>query len=247
MLKKYFIALLLLCLVVIEVPINPAFAAVDVTNPTLEGVKLDKKEGKVGDIIHVQVKATDKESGLSNRIYLRYKAPITGKYKSVDLTYKQSEGYYEGDLRVEDTMESGEWQVAWVTLYDNAENSTTVYGPIQGSSFIVKGTSPDVTNPTLESIKLDKKEGKVGDIIHVQVKATDKGSGLSNRIYLRYKAPITGKYKSIDLTYKQSEGYYEGDLRVEDTMESGEWQVAWVTLYDNAENSTTVYGPIQGS
>ncbi|NGY85866.1 hypothetical protein F6Y05_09020 [Bacillus megaterium] len=249
MLKKYFIVLLLLCLVVIEVPINPAFAAVDVTKPTLESVKVDKKEGEVevGDVLHVQVKASDKESGLNDRIYLYYKAPITGKYKTVSLIYNASKGYYEGDLTVEDTMESGEWQVAWVTLYDNAENSNTVYGPIEGSSFIVKGTSPDVTKPTLESIKLDKKEGKVGDIIHVQVKASDKESGLNERIYLYYKAPITGKYKTVSLTYNASKGYYEGDLTVEDTMESGEWQVAWVTLYDNAENSTTVYGPIEGS
>ncbi|MCM3546826.1 hypothetical protein, partial [Priestia megaterium] len=92
MLKKCFIALLLLCLVVIEVPINPAFAAVDVTKPTLESIKIDKKEGEVGDIIHVQVKASDKESGLNDRIYLYYKAPITGKYKTVSLTYNASKG-----------------------------------------------------------------------------------------------------------------------------------------------------------
>ncbi|WP_226701020.1 Ig-like domain-containing protein [Priestia aryabhattai] len=245
MLKKYFIALLLLCLVVIEAPINPAFAAVDVTKPTLESVKIDKKEGKVGDTIHMQVKASDKESGIRS-VYLNYKSPITGKYKYIRLMYNTSTKYYEGDLTIDESMEPGEWYVGSAEAYDNADNYTAIYGPIEGSSFVVKGTNPDVTKPTIESVKINKKEGKVGDTIHMQVKASDKESGIRS-VYLNYKSPITGKYKYIRLMYNTSTKYYEGDLTIDESMEPGEWYVGSAEAYDNADNYTAIYGPIEGS
>ncbi|MCM3194133.1 Ig-like domain-containing protein [Priestia megaterium] len=245
MLKKYFIALLLLCLVVIEVPINPAFAAVDVTKPTLESVKTDKKEVKAGDTIHVQVKASDKESGV-NSVYLYYKSPITGKYKYVRVNYNSSTGYYEGEITIDDSVEPGEWYVGYVTVSDNADNTTTIYGPIEGSNFIVKGTKADVTKPTLESIKVDKKEVKAGDTVHVQVKVSDKESGV-NSVYLYYKSPITGKYKYTRVHYNSSTSYYEGEITIDNSVEPGEWYVGYVTVSDNADNTTTIYGPIEGS
>ncbi|MEO2223839.1 Ig-like domain-containing protein [Priestia megaterium] len=245
MLKKYFIALLLLCLVVIEVPINPAFAAVDVIKPTLESVKTDKKEVKAGDTIHVQVKASDKESGV-NSVYLYYKSPITGKYKYVRVNYNSSTGYYEGEITIDDSVEPGEWYVGYVTVSDNADNTTTIYGPIEGSNFIVKGTKADVTKPTLESIKVDKKEVKAGDTVHVQVKVSDKESGV-NSVYLYYKSPITGKYKYTRVNYNSSTSYYEGEITIDNSVEPGEWYVGYVTVSDNADNTTTIYGPIEGS
>ncbi|MBU8854022.1 hypothetical protein BGM24_18755 [Bacillus sp. FJAT-26377] len=245
MLKKYFIALLLLCLVVIEVPINPAFAAVDVTKPTLESVKVDKKEGKLGDTIHMQVKASDKESGIRT-VYLNYKSPITGKYKYIPLVYNDSTKYYEGDLTIDDSIEPGKWEVGYAEAYDNVDNYTIMYGPIEGSSFIVKGTNPDITKPTLESVKVNKKEGKIGDTIHMQVKASDKESGIRT-VYLNYKSPITGKYKYIPLVYNDSTKYYEGDLTIDDSIEPGKWEVGYAEAYDNVDNYTIMYGPIEGS
>ncbi|MCP1450442.1 Ig-like domain-containing protein [Priestia megaterium] len=245
MLKKYFIVLLLLCLVVIEVPINPASAAVDVTKPTLESVKVDKKEGKLGDTIHMQVKASDKESGIRT-VYLNYKSPITEKYKYIPLVYNDSTKYYEGDLTIDDSIEPGKWEVGYAEAYDNADNYTMMYGPIEGSSFVVKGTKPDITKPTLESVKVNKKEGKIGDTIHMQVKASDKESGIRT-VYLNYKSPITGKYKYIPLMYNDSTKYYEGDLTIDDSIEPGKWEVGYAEAYDNADNYTMMYGPIEGS
>ncbi|GAB1766391.1 Ig-like domain-containing protein [Priestia megaterium] len=245
MLKKYFIVLLLLCLVVIEVPINPAFAAVDVTKPTLESVKVDKKEGKLGDTIHMQVKASDKESGIRT-VYLNYKSPITEKYKYIPLMYNDSTKYYEGDLTIDDSIEPGKWEVGYAEAYDNADNYTIMYGPIEGSSFVVKGTNPDITKPTLESVKVNKKEGKVGDTIHMQVKASDKESGIRT-VYLNYKSPITEKYKYIPLMYNDSTNYYQGDLTIDDSTEPGKWEVGYAEAYDNVDNYTIMYGPIEGS
>ncbi|PAK40130.1 hypothetical protein, partial [Priestia megaterium] len=144
------------------------------------------------------------------------------------------------------SVEPGEWYVGYVTVSDNADNTTTIYGPIEGSNFIVKGTKADVTKPTLESIKVDKKEVKAGDTVHVQVKVSDKESGV-NSVYLYYKSPITGKYKYTRVNYNSSTSYYEGEITIDNSVEPGEWYVGYVTVSDNADNTTTIYGPIEGS
>ncbi|PEZ12518.1 hypothetical protein CN330_10290 [Priestia megaterium] len=244
MLKKYFIALLLLCLVVIEVPINPTFAAVDVTNPTLESVKIDKKEVKEGDTVKITVKASDKESGLQERAVLYYKMPITGKEKYISLNYNTETKSYEGTLPIEETMESGIWKVARLYITDKAENTLTMDEEIEGLEFTLTGTKADVTNPKLESVKVDKKKVKVGDTVKITVKASDKESGLQERAVLYYKMPITGKEKYISLNYNTETKSYEGTLPIEETMEPGEWEITSLYITDKAENTLSLYNEI---
>ena len=51
--------------------------------------------------------------------------------------------------------------------------------PIEGVEAAV-----DVTNPTFESITVDKKEVKVGDIVEITLKASDTGSGIDGCLSL---------------------------------------------------------------
>ncbi|MDE8676584.1 hypothetical protein, partial [Priestia aryabhattai] len=150
-----------------------------------------------GDTVKITVKASDKESGLQERAVLYYKMPITGKEKYISLNYNTETKSYEGTLPIEETMESGIWKVARLYITDKAENTLTMDGEIEGLEFTLTGTKADVTNPKLESVKVDKKKVKVGDTVKITVKASDKESGLQERAVLYYKMPITGKEKYI--------------------------------------------------
>jgi hypothetical protein len=238
---------IIFCLVFTQLPIANVFAEVDVTKPTFLSMSVDKTDVTVGDTVKFIIRASDTGSGLKNYTYLYYKSPITGKNESIKMDYNASAGRYEGSRIITDTMESGTWEVDWVTLSDNANNSTVVEGPINGSSFTITGTSADVTKPVFVSMSVDKTDVVVGDTVKFIIRATDTGSGLKNYTYLYYKSPITGKNESIKMDYNASAGRYEGSRIITDTMESGTWEVDWVTLSDNANNSTVIEGPIKGS
>ncbi|MDE8676420.1 hypothetical protein, partial [Priestia aryabhattai] len=74
-----------------------------------------------------------------------------------------------GTLPIEETMESGIWKVARLYITDKAENTLTMDGEIEGLEFTLTGTKADVTNPKLESVKVDKKKVKVGDTVKITV------------------------------------------------------------------------------
>ncbi|MFD2616124.1 hypothetical protein, partial [Terrilactibacillus laevilacticus] len=97
----------------------------------------------------------------------------------------------------------------------------------------------DVTNPTLESIQVDKTEATVGDTVKVSVKATDD-VGIS-RVRLYYKTPITNKSVYVSMNYNPTTGMYEGSIPIQSNSESGTYKVNYVTIYDSSENQISVW------
>ncbi|MFC0187194.1 Ig-like domain-containing protein [Fictibacillus aquaticus] len=243
---KWLRLIVLFCLVLSQLPIATVFAGVDITNPVFDSISLDKREVKVGDTINFTIKATDSESGLKDSGFLYYKTPLTEKNHYININYNTATGNYEGSLTMTEAMESGEWKVSWITIYDNTENHTTVYGPLENSNFTLSETTTDTNRPVFNGINIDKTDVRVGDTINFIIKATDIESGLKSSGYLYYKTPLTGKNHYININYNAGTGNYEGSLTMTEAMESGEWKVSWITIYDNLDNITTIYGPIDG-
>ena len=104
---------------------------------------------------------------------------------------------------------------------------------------VVEGAA-DVTKPTLESLMLDKKTVKVGDVVNVSIKASDEGSGIK-WIYFSYEAPQTGNKKEITMTYDADADVYRGQIRMEEDMPSGTWKPNSLFIYDKAGNVTDFY------
>ncbi|WP_029332458.1 immunoglobulin-like domain-containing protein [Exiguobacterium oxidotolerans] len=104
---------------------------------------------------------------------------------------------------------------------------------------VVEGAA-DVTKPTLESLVLDKKTVKVGDVVNVSIKASDEGSGIK-WIYFSYEAPQTGNEKKITMTYDAGANVYRGQIRMEEDMPSGTWKPKYLFIYDKAGNVKDFY------
>jgi uncharacterized OB-fold protein len=77
--KRIISIFLVVAMVFLQTPNLIAYAAVDVTPPTMDilTLKVDRTEAKVGEQVKLSFKATDKESGIKS-IYVNYKKPITG-------------------------------------------------------------------------------------------------------------------------------------------------------------------------
>ncbi|WNB92511.1 Ig-like domain-containing protein [Bacillus sp. NEB1478] len=247
--KKKCLKFLLVCLIFSQFSGLKISAAVDVTKPVFESISIDKTNVKVGDPVTITIKAHDTESGLvESSLPVVYKSPITHKDQWVYLSYNASIGGYEGSIMMKDSMESGEWQIYFFDLMDNAGNYDRITGPIAGSSFTLTGTTTDVTKPILDRISVDKSDVNVGDQVTITIKAHDTESGIvESEVPVIYKSPITHKDQWVYLHYNASISGYEGSITMKDSMESGEWQIYFFDLMDNAGNYDRIMGPVDGS
>ncbi|MBT2692556.1 Ig-like domain-containing protein [Bacillus sp. ISL-55] len=221
-----------------------ALADADVTKPVFESISVDKTEATAGDTIKVIIKASD--DGGIKRIYLAYTTPITNKTESVSISYNHEIKAYVGNIPVLDSTESGLHQVRWVDIYDTSDNRVTIYGSddpqrVSGGNFTVSGTNgADVTKPSFESISIDKADVTVGDTLKVSVKVSDDVA--IKKVYLAYTTPTTNKTQSITMNYNSTSDSYEGYFQIQNTTESGLYNVRWVDIYDTSDNRVTIYG-----
>ena len=222
------------------------FRAGDITAPVLDvsSLKVDKKEVTVGDRIKVSFKASDDISGIKYA-FIYYKKPQTGKQEGIIANYNSITGLYEGEMYIDDTMESGKWEMYYIYLEDNRGNEVCYYNSshdLSAAEFKVSGTSSDITAPVLDvsSLKVDKKEVTVGDRIKVSFKASDDISGIKYA-FIYYKKPQTGKQEGIIANYNSITGLYEGEMYIDDTMESGKWEMYYIYLEDNRGNEVCYY------
>ncbi|WP_404410188.1 Ig-like domain-containing protein [Exiguobacterium aurantiacum] len=213
--------------------------AEDIEPPVIVSHTFPAKEYTVGDRVPIEVRATDNKS-LALRVYLYVKTPKTGKSISIKMNPKD-DGSYTGELNVTDTMESGRYKLSSMTVYDEMDNTTTIYGQESTQWFDISGTKEEDTEPpVIVSHTFPAKEFTVGDRVPIEVRATDNKS-LALRVYLYVKTPKTGKSISIKMNPK-GDGSYTGELNVTDTMESGRYKLSSMTVYDEMDNTTTIYG-----
>ena len=101
----------------------------------------------------------------------------------------------------------------------------------------IEDRAVDITAPILDvsSLKVDKKEATLGDSVKVSFKASDDISGIQYA-WVYYKMPQTQKNKLIKTSYNTNTGLYEGSLTVDDSIESGKWEIDVIMLQDYQGN-----------
>ncbi|MGL4107395.1 dockerin type I domain-containing protein [Clostridium sp. LP20] len=95
----------------------------------------------------------------------------------------------------------------------------------------------DVTPPILHinTLKVDKKEAKVGETVNISLKATDDLSGIK-RVEVYYNTPITNKFELVKLSYDEKEDLYKGNIYINENIEEGEWKINYIALTDHLNN-----------
>ena len=237
-----------------EVKDSVSVTSADITPPTIDisSLKVDKKEAKPGDSVNISIKATDDMSGIKY-IWIYYRTPITGKSEWVKLYYNERANRYEGSIYIDENKESGLWEIGWIYAEDNLENTITIYNSninsyedikedLSAGNFKVNGTQADITPPSVDisSLKVDRREVKLGDSVNVSIKASDDMSGIKY-IWIYYRMPITGKSELVKLYYNESANRYEGSIYIDENKESGLWEIGWIYAEDNLENTITIY------
>ena len=222
---------------------NPA----DTTDPEFNSIAISPSTITDGGAITVTVNTTDDLSGVG-RITVLLNSPDEEQYyvtkPSIEDWQNLGNNTYSTEIQISEFAISGEWNVSYIYIVDNAGNSLYNNNNIssENSTFTVNNTNqPDITAPQFNSVTITPNSVQSGDTVTITVDATDNLSGI-NTIYLSIISPLGGNeniYIESTITEWQSIGnnLYTMEVALPETATEGEWYVSYISLTDNVFNS----------
>ena len=91
----------------------------------------------------------------------------------------------------------------------------------------------------VQSLKVDKKQVKIGDSVKVSIRITDETE--IKHVFMFYQRPQTKNTEYMVLTYNNITGYYEGEIEIKETSESGIWKISWIKAEDIYDNQIEIH------
>ncbi|HJW96200.1 MAG TPA: hypothetical protein VJ901_21510 [Thermoanaerobaculia bacterium] len=148
---------------------------------------------------------------------------------------------YLARIVVPKDAEQGFWKVNFLSLTDNAGNTTNINSANGGGyGFTVNSARPDSTPPTLTAVWVDRRSMNAGEKNTIFVRATDDKSGV---------ALVSGVFQSPAKTARIGFGcrmaapdQFECDLMAPNPVDCGEWQLEQIQMQDKAQNMATYRG-----
>ena len=217
----------------------PVHAESDTTPPNIDNITFSKTEVKPGDILTITIEASDTESGFDENTYCSIMLYNGSRYiNSIRPKYNLSTGNFELNYQIPSDMQSGNWYVCYAYLYDKAGNFKEIYNhdTTKYNFTVIDGTS-DVTPPTLNNIIFTKTEVKQGDNLLITVEASDTESGFDENTNCIIQLYNGSRFiNALMPKYNSSTGSFELNYQIPSDMQSGNWYVCSVDLYDKAGN-----------
>lgn len=148
---------------------------------------------------------------------------------------------YVARIVVPKDAEQGFWKVNFLSLTDNAGNTTNINSANGGGyGFTVNSTRPDNTPPVLTAVWLDRRSMNGGEKNTVFVRATDDKSGV---------AVVSGVFQSPSKSARMGFGCrmaapdsFECDITPGTSVDCGDWQLEQIQMQDKAQNQATFRG-----
>ena len=245
-LTKY---LVLLCVFFLLSPLA-SYASSDSTPPTFKNLELSATSVQGGNSIKVYISAEDDISGV-NYVEISAVSP-SGQTVYAGLYNTEELGRWQGDIKISQYAEAGEWKIKtiyitdaansyWARSYydtyvyehDSAGNSQKIFdmNPI---TFTVENSSSDLTPPTFKNIELSATLVQAGNSIKVYVSAEDDIAGV-NYVEISAVSP-SGQTVYAGLYNKDELGRWQGDIKISQYAEAGEWKIKTIYITDAANS-----------
>ncbi|MBS4174219.1 Ig-like domain-containing protein [Bacillus sp. FJAT-49736] len=238
--KKWLALVLLAFLTLATIPnYSKVFAENDVTPLKLIKTSLNQTEVKIGDTIVMTFEvAPDLESGPneeSDSTLIQLSNP-SGK-KILTMMKYIGNNKYEFRWKVDNTMQNGEWSVAYAELSDNAGNISRYYGSdslLQKLKFTVLNGISDVTPPKLTDVKVLTPNVKANGEAKLVLTIYDESPNVTGLVSIRHKK--TDTYLSGPLSYNKNTKQYEAIIPIPPNAKNGVWEFDYADLADKFGN-----------
>lgn len=213
-----------------------------------------KTAAQAGDEVTVSVKATD-FSGIklgqnwTSGTCFYYHNSTTGSDRYICATeYDNSTGIITVPVSVTEDTDSGTWVLHQIIAYDGKGNKGYINyyeADLTAGNFVVTGTNPDRTPPTVNLSTLHcvisggKEKASAGDTVTVTVNASDtsglRTGGSTSYTYLKYESPIAmaAKYYFVK-SYENDVLTFE--IPINTNTEYGVWNLKQMVVVDGKDN-----------
>ena len=229
----------------------------DTTAPELKSLEISANEATPENSVKLIAEVTDDLSGVRS-VSGYYRSPNNNS-KYITFYLNQTTNKYEATISFSQYADPGEWVLNYLSLYDNKDNSVTVYDTNSSysstqkfdySSFVinVSGVTPkppeppkeDFTPPVLNDIEvINQSVVNANEYATIVADVTDDKSGVSS-VSARF-VKQSGRTQNVYLYYNQTSQKYEGRILVDAFEEIGTWKLQYVYMYDKEYNSKTIY------
>ncbi|MBD7963135.1 Ig-like domain-containing protein [Fictibacillus norfolkensis] len=226
----------------------------DITAPILKNLSISSNEATPENDVKLIAEVNDDLSGVQSVIGY-YRSP-NNNTKSIGFYLNSNTKNYEATVQFEKYDDSGDWKLYSMSLYDNKENSATIYDihntnnsnqtfDFSNYTIHVTGVTPkppkeDIKAPVLKEIKITNTSVvKVNESATIVADVTDDLSGVST-VSVSFLKP-SGKTQNVYLYFNQVSQRFEGKVAIDTHEELGKWKLRYVHMYDNEYNSSTIY------
>ncbi|MGV2939776.1 hypothetical protein AB5I83_09315 [Mesobacillus sp. LC4] len=229
----------------------------DTTAPELKSLEISANEATPENSVKLIAEVTDDLSGVRS-VSGYYRSPNNNS-KYLTFYLNQTTNKYEATVSFSQYDDPGEWELNYISLYDNKDNSAYVYDINSSYSSTqkfdyapyvinVSGVTPkppeppkeDFTPPVLNEIEvINQTAVKANESATIVADVTDDKSGVSS-VSARFVKP-SGRTQNVYLYYNQTSQKFEGKIHIDTFEEIGTWKLQYVYMYDKEYNSKTIY------
>jgi hypothetical protein len=211
----------------------------DLTPPQLLAAEFVPSEVQDGEETSFGVIVNDNLSGV--RSVSGVITSPSGSLQGFACTREGETNRYVARVMVPKDAPEGTWVVKYLTLSDNASNSTNLnqaQGSLpQSASFRVVSKAPDSTGPKLKGVWLERQAMRAGDKNTVFVQAEDEKSGVS-----LVSGVFVSPAKAARIGFgcrAAATGTWECAVMPPTCLDCGTWALEQIQLQDKANNMTT--------
>jgi hypothetical protein len=206
----------------------------------VSAVWLPGTQRKAGDLVTVQVDATDTGSGVLS-VEVAMSSPTGRARRSQLLQWNPATSRWEGTFRIPLYAEDGLWFIDQVQLNDasgNVQTYSKTHALLKDKTLTVSGTKAldDKLPPTVKSVKLNKAVVLAGESIRVVIDATDDLSGVSN-VGFDMVSPSQSFRASVYPEWNPVTKRWEGNLSIPKVGEDGVWKAVSLSVSDRVGRS----------
>ena len=227
--------------------------AADITAPEINtsSLSVSSKSVGIGEVVKVSLAVEDAQSDISH-VSIYYQMPQTKRHEWVILRYNKTSQLYEGYINITEKTEDGIWKIDYIDARDEVGNSQSVYNikvnsyngteDLSHGDFEVRGTSPDITAPEINTsnLSVSSKSVGIGEVVKVSLAVEDAQSDISH-VSIYYQMPQTKRHEWVILRYNKTSQLYEGYINITEKTEDGIWKIDYIDARDEVGNSQSVY------
>jgi hypothetical protein len=208
--------------------------------PVLQNLRFDPPEIKGGGTAMLSVGAIDELSGVKF-VYGSVRSPSGAAmvpFSARDLT---GGGVFSATIAIPARGEMGDWFVASLQLVDKAENSlATSFARAtvpEGGVLRVVSEDSDATAPTVQRVSVVKGSVEAGERNQIVVEVDDDRSGVA-QVTGAFQSPSKSAFIPFTCARNGESPTWEGDVRIPENADCGEWTLRQLRVVDKANNSS---------